>query len=291
MLPKMLLLALLPVLLTTAHSCGHEFKTALKFGANNESYVLMTADLSPAREEITVCSWVRRMSDHRSSWQYWLSYATKNNGYELCLSDVGEFYFLQDLTYNNSPHRHTIDEWHHICTTWGFADHTTHIYYDGELVGTKSTWTDRKLFSPGSLMLGQFHVGYGGKKIEEDAYFGGELHDLNIYSRELTDSEVRDICAKGRCSSYSKTFGGDRFLRGEDFLQQKRHGNVTEVLLDCPSVWDVLYNEKFFEREISRNLIEDLDKLKNFLQEFEGHKMDTKLIEHLKKYHEIEADY
>jgi hypothetical protein len=59
-------LLVLSVFLTAVIPTVHGFETSLKFGANNESYVLMMSDLSPASEEITVCSWVKRMSSHRS---------------------------------------------------------------------------------------------------------------------------------------------------------------------------------------------------------------------------------
>ena len=284
-----MVLVVLSVIFTTVHSTGLE--TALQFGANNNSYVLLMPDLTPARDEVTVCSWVKRMSNHRDSWQFWLSFATRKNAYELNLSDVGNLYFLQDLTYNTLPNETltTIDEWHHICATWGFSNHTTFIYFDGELAGTKSTWPDRKLRNPGSLMLGQFHSGYGGGKIEENGYFGGQLYDLNIYSKQLTGVQIKDMFDQNRCSSNMnmQTFGKERIIQWKEILKEEKHGNVTEVLLDCASGWDVLYKDEFYNKEISENLIEDLETLKDLLQEFEGYKIDRKLIEHMKKHHDV----
>jgi hypothetical protein len=137
-------------------------------------------------------------------------------------------------------------------------------------------------------MLGQFHVGFGGGKIEENAHFGGELYDFNIYSKQLNGADVKAIYGQGRCSSYSQTFEDNRFLRWEDVLREERHGDVTEELLDCPSIWDILYNEKLFDRVIDIDLIKDLKEVRDILNEFEGHKIDKKFIEHLKRHHEIE---
>ena len=279
------------VFLTVLLSSTHGFETSLKFGANNESYVLMTADLSPASEEITVCSWIKRMSDHRKDWQYWLSYVTKNNAWEMALTDVGQFYFLQDLTRNFNPSSRTIDVWHHLCASWSFANHTTFVYVDGELVASKKTWPNRKLSSPGSLMLGQFHTGLGGEKIEEDAFFGGELYDFNIYSKQLSSADVGDIFNQSRCSSFSQSFEDDILLSWEDVLKEERHGDVTESLLDCPTVWNILYNEKFFTKKINQDILDDLEKVREILREFEGHHVDEELIQHLKKHHDIESDY
>lgn len=283
----MISLLLLSILLTGALPTTHGFETALQFGANNESYVMMMSDLSAASEEMTVCSWVKRMSNHRESWQYWLSYVTRSNAFELCMSDVGQFYFLQDLTRNYSPDRHTVGEWHHLCATWGYDNHTTAIYYDGEMVGTKSTWADRKLKSPGSLMLGQFHWGFRGGKIEDKAYFGGELYDFNIYSKQFDSEEIKEIFNQGRCNSHVQSFEDLKVIRWEDVLGEERHGNVTEALLDCPSIWNILYTEELLDRVIDEDLIQDLKEVKDILNEFKDHKIDEKLIEHLKRHHNI----
>ena len=74
-----LLLCLLYLQSTTGHDVQH---TALAFGKDASSYIILNKDASPLAESFTVCSWVKRMRNERGSYQYWISYGYGTNNYE-----------------------------------------------------------------------------------------------------------------------------------------------------------------------------------------------------------------
>ena len=81
-------------------------------------------------------------------------------------------------------------------------------------------------------MLGQIHYSYGGGDINSPNYFGGELYDTNIWSIQMTSSQVKEMFTQGRCSDYSLSFKDNSFLSWEDILLIERQGEVTERELE-----------------------------------------------------------
>ena len=223
---KGVILLIVVLQLISTHDVTH---TALKF--TSTGYILMRPDMSPLRDALTICSWVKRTSNHRSDdRQYWLSYVASANYDEIVISDTAWFWLFSDDTTYTQPTR-TTNEWHQICTTWGYSTKTKNLYYDGEQIGTEGTG-ERKLNTPGSLMLGQLHKGFGGGRINSAHYFGGELYNTNIWSFQMTSSQVKEMFTQGRCSNYSLNFKDNSFLSWEDILLKDRQGGVTEIELE-----------------------------------------------------------
>ena len=81
----LLLLLCLYLQSTTAHEVKH---TALAFGKDDSSYIILNKDASPLAESFTVCSWVKRMRNERGSYQYWFSYGYSSNNYEFIVADT-----------------------------------------------------------------------------------------------------------------------------------------------------------------------------------------------------------
>ena len=151
-----LIIVLYQELLTT----GHEVKyTSLRFGQDDTSYLLIEEDTSPLEEDISICSWIKRIGDDRST-QFWLSYnGASYSTYEIVLSDIGHTLMFNDRTQFTKP-TITTGEWHSMCFTWSFTTRTRVVYYDGQQIGTEETRGSKKLNVPGMLLLGQLAYKY-----------------------------------------------------------------------------------------------------------------------------------
>ena len=149
-------------------------------------------------------------------------------------------------------------------------------------------------------MLGQYHKVYGGRWIQGNCYFGGELYDMNIFSTQLSAEQVKEMYSQGRCANYSQTFGQETFLRWKDVLLQERHGNVTDVeMSECDHThpteedttdgvekkWQFLRGTNFYNKVVSEELISDIRARLELLGEFRNHSIDDPLVAHLEKHH------
>ena len=85
-------------------------------------------------------------------------------------------------------------EWLHECWLWNYSSLTLTVYLNGEMI-TSGTTDQRELRSGGTMCLGNI---VGNKKSPYS--FGGDLFKLNIFSRVLTETEVRNM-ASDICSS------------------------------------------------------------------------------------------
>ena len=211
-------------------SADERAPTALKF--SRTGYIYKQLDMSPLTDALTICSWVKRMSNHKSIYQFWFNYVATTSTDEIAISDVPNAWLFKDQISYRGP-TPTINEWHQTCITWGYSTKTKYLYYDGEQIGSEGTG-ERKLKIPGAIMLGQIHYENGGGEIVTSSHFGGELYDTNIWSFQMTSSQVKEMFTQGLCSDYSLSFKDTSFLSWEDILLMEREGEVTEKEVeDC----------------------------------------------------------
>ena len=297
-------------------------RTALKFGEDGGSYIYMGfVDFTAMEEDLTVCSWVRRMSSHFSIYQCWLSYVGTTHGTEEILISDAAFSNLLNYDINYPTDTQTLGSWNHMCVTFSYSKRTVRSFYNGELFGQKNTRTGRKLDRTGSLMLGNYHL--SGGRAAPGNYFGGELYDTNFLSVELSADQINDLYKAGRCSDYSDRFADDTVLSWEDIvaLQRAATGNVTYVEFECDNDdpteetteetteeateevteestedsteestekgtedsggWEFLRSKEFYNLLITEEMVSQLE----LLEEFLGHRIDDNLIQHLVKHH------
>ena len=136
------------------------------------------------------------------------------------------------------------------------------VYHEGELVGSDATAANTKLGLDGYVALGNDLDTYGGGFTDGDA-FGGLLFKANVFNRELTAEEIKEMFLGGVCSEVEEKYGRTAYLKWSDFLLDERSGNVTEVDVGCSSGrsrWDVLFLDSFYNKVLSLELI---DKLRN----------------------------
>ena len=120
------------------------------------------------------------------------------------------------------------EEWFHFCATWSLTNSgTLSAYHNGKLLIQGGGKTE-PIAVGGNLVIGNDCIGGGTGNDGNAAYypFGGELTQLNVFSKELTGAEIKAMADAGIGSSVEKTHGKDRRIRWEDILQEKRYGNI-----------------------------------------------------------------
>ena len=155
----------------------------------------------------------------------WFGYCKGTPGIdEIHISDSGWYNYwfggnaqwIHDLKVENG-------EWYHHCTTWSHTSNNLRVYHNGKLIKEAS---GNPVPVGGNLVIGNDCKDGGNKGDSMSHPFGGELTKLNVYSRELTASEVKAMSDGGIGSCVEKTHGEDRRIRWEEILQEKRYGNV-----------------------------------------------------------------
>ena len=125
--------------------------------------------------------------------------------------------------------------WYHFCTSWSYSSRSQKFYLNGNEINETNTPEGQKLALGSYLAIGsdQGRHGAGSKSTDR---FRGELYKLNLFSKELNSSEVREI-ARYMCAEIEETYGELWHIKWEDIVQQKqdRKGDVTDVDSGCPS--------------------------------------------------------
>jgi hypothetical protein len=231
----------------------------LKFGKTNKDHVLFKPSVEPLQESFSICGWVRKLNS--SDWQYWFAYGTSTSPHEeIEISDNGYTKIFNMGFDLRSKITAPIGEWKHSCVTWALSSQAFTVYFEGEFIGTEETASGKKLPADGYMVLGNEFDSYGGGFNENNA-FGGELFKVNVFTKELTGAEIKEMSDGGLCSGIELKYGRERYLKWSDFLLEKRSGNVTEVDVGCgyeTSKWDILLTKPFLNKPLSRNMIDGL---------------------------------
>ena len=203
----------------------------------------MNPDMAPVEEGISICTWVHKLKSGDTP--YLLRYNAPGVLYDIVMRDSSH-YFNMLKQYTSTGITAPLNEWHHQCLTWSFATETTKFYYNGKLLKSATTPSGRKLKMGGSIAIGQAHLS---TNLEVDFFgqyfsFGGEIHDLNIFTIQLADEDVSELYEYGMCSQYVESLSKDMmFLKWDDLLNDLgqarsnlKFNNVNEfIMTQCPS--------------------------------------------------------
>ena len=230
---------------------------ALKFGNTLNDFVKFGPDMHPVKDTISICAWVKRQSSNSSP--TWFTYWTSSYIYEIVISDNGIYNFILQNNFNvGSSVTVPMNYWTHYCMTWSSSSNKNSVYYNGTLIGSKQV-------ASRSITLGGYVVlGHDKGSIASHEIFGGQLFKLNVFAKELTGGEVKEMWESGMCSEVEENYGRARYLKWEDILLEPRQGDVTEVETRCyreereVSSWDILYSERFFNKLFTDQLLKDL---------------------------------
>ena len=180
--------------------------------------------MSPFSAAMSVCAWIKKLRQSHNT--IWFGYCN-SHGNEIVLSDSGSFnnWFGGSAIWYNIL---TVasGEWYHLCTTWSQSSSTLRAYHNGNLL---KEGTGDPVPVGGNLVIGNDCVGGGNKGGSAGYPFGGEMTKLNVFSKELTATEVKMMSDAGLGSDIEETYGLVRRIRWEDILLLPRTGNVAEI--------------------------------------------------------------
>ena len=259
---------MLPVLVTaifllqpaTVETTDERRFNILKFGQTSNDYVKFTHDMSQFETGFTVCSWVRKLRN--DGIPTWFSYAVSNEEYEIGITDMGRrTRIFGDETDLRSLYTVTPGTWFHNCISWDSATSTRDVYIDGVRVDSKATPAGRTLGQGGTIVLGNEQEGVG-TRMDTWNMFWGELYKLNMFTRKLNDSEIREM-SEEMCSEVEKKHGEERSLKWEEVLEERKYGNVTESWSVCSPI-----------RKLQSELLEIKERLNSTLEELERTKQE-----------------
>ena len=200
--------------------------TALKFASDTGSYVSYSPDMARLTDKFTICAWVRKLQSGsgRSPFAY--------NRYEIFMTDNGYYNRLFGSTSLDSAliskFSSPIGTWFMYCSTWSLASRTFRVYVNGQLAGTQTTQSGRKLQTGGALVLGNYAAGTG-------HHFGGELFNFNVYEKELTATEVAAMSSGGLCTEIPEQLEEYRVIKWENIVKLSRSGTVEDLDTVCIS--------------------------------------------------------
>ena len=257
----------------------------LQFGATNQDYILFKTRMDPLEESYSLCGWVKKR--HLGDFKNWFAYSTSNSPEEIRPTDSGRIYTLNTWADMLSKVTVELGVWTHWCYTWSFSTLTINVYHNGQLLGSATTPSGRKVGVEGYVVLGQEFNSHGGSI---NYGFGGDMFKVNVFDKELDASQVKAMADAGLCSDIEEQYGRSRFLKWEDLLLEDKSGNVTEIDVGCyPEVdeeesnsteececeqesfsrWDLLKSETYFNKTVSAEMVEQLKESWDVLGKFE----------------------
>ena len=227
----MLFLFVICFLVEPSQSIGDDKRfTVLKFGTTINDYVqFRNYDMSPFRNALTMCSWVRRAHTGSNN-PIVLHYYTSSVYYEIKISSTGRYNRVVDSTvvdYIQSKFTTHVGKWLHYCVSWTTSTNTILVYLNGVQVASGQTRSSkhRQLRTPGTLTFGRVFP-----RTTTGYIFGGELFDLNMYTKVLSPAVISRMAARTVCGGAGE-YEEDRYrvFRWEQLLEQSRSGAVMEI--------------------------------------------------------------
>ncbi|XP_063684778.1 uncharacterized protein LOC134818966 [Bolinopsis microptera] len=198
--------------------------TALKFAYDGNSLVTYSPDMTPFTDKFTICVWVRKLQSGGPP----APFGYKN--YEIFMTDNGYYNILfGSRSLDNvltSKFTSPVGTWFMYCSTWSLASRTFRVYVNGELAGTQTTPSGRKLQTGGAFTLGS----------NSGHYFGGELFNFNMYSKEMTATEVAAMSSGGLCTEIPEQLEEYRVIKWEDIVKLSRSGTVQDLDIVCTAI-------------------------------------------------------
>lgn len=181
---------------------------ALSFQSENQltstshaSLLLLTEEDSTTSSvsDLSVCAWIQVLH-FRESTSYVFSYATsdkENNELNLGIKS-SQIFIAIGGTYLYGRKRdasYVPKLWYHICVVVDHRNRTGTFYVNGERHRLRSL-SRRHILVNGSLVLGQETDKVNGGYMAEQA-FSGLITAFNLYSRPLSEAEVRSLASCG----------------------------------------------------------------------------------------------
>ena len=218
-------------------------KSLLRFPdePSGENHVTLHPDLTLARNEFSVCTWLRRKLNTNSVGMSWFNYVAPKSRAGGILLNTASFHVMvaSGVAYRLKFNTKTMHgEWYHMCYTWksGYAE----FYINGVLVPLTGLHPIGQVVVGGSIILGQRQESF-----EEQAdvmeKFVGDIYQLNVFKKTLTLQDVTEMYYNGRCVELCRALAYEVVMSWTDVLEKGEvKGEVTQEEGECDTVWGVL---------------------------------------------------
>ncbi|XP_063676256.1 uncharacterized protein LOC134812682 [Bolinopsis microptera] len=208
-------------------------ETGLKFGNDGYSLISFQPDMASLSEKFTFCLWIRTKTSE-STYQIPFAYEQDELFIDSIKSGNRNRYRLFGSTgHVSSEHIPEMGTWYQYCGTWSLASRTFRAYVNGALAGTLITSAGRKLKTGGTFVLGDYLDSVASGRATGSCDFGGEMYNLNLFSKELTGTEIAALSADGLCTPLPDQLDEYRVIRWEEVLELTRKGTVQDIQIRC----------------------------------------------------------
>jgi len=213
--------------------CGNkEEAKALRFPkeVSVDNYVKLTSAISEPLSAVSVCTWMKKFLDPLVD-HFWFSYAVTANFNEIFVTDWAHSY-ITNTGFHKKDAILLRNEWYHLCVTWSTKT-SLDYYVNGVLVHSNGANANaQSIRTGGILILGQEQDSYGGSFDLSQSY-GGDLYQLNVFSRKLPLDDVVTMYHGGRCGKPSSSLVRDIVISWNDVLDAPRSGAVNVTSVGC----------------------------------------------------------
>jgi len=153
----------------------------------------------PVGTGLTIAAWIETVDPAEAGQRIVVDDENNTGGYALSVGDPGpgavRFYSRSKdaISLDTSTGVVGTDTWHHVAGVYDDAAETRRIYVDGRLEATLAADTGPWGSDPGPTTIG----GETDDSGESDRRFRGGIHDVHVYSRPLSASEVQALYDEG----------------------------------------------------------------------------------------------
>ncbi|KAG8544507.1 hypothetical protein GDO81_022364 [Engystomops pustulosus] len=158
---------------------------------SNTSYVQIFPDHQGPFAEASVC--MRSRSDLTRQYSLF-SLATTNQSHEFVIYHYSSNYFflyVNKLAQMYHVQGDNLSEWTSLCVSWRSSGLV--LFINGKTYKDGKTWTTEISADP-SIIIGQRQYSYGGRFLASQS-FVGEMTDVNMWDKALTDEDMMDYFA------------------------------------------------------------------------------------------------
>jgi len=219
------------------------------------NYIKLTSAIPKPLTAVSVCAWIKKSLDPRVQ-HMWFSYAVPSNDNEITLSDWRRNYIANIDNMEMDDVVLLKNEWYHVCLTWSASTGKMDYYVNGVLVKSKGT-SASTIRSGGILILGQDQDSYGGS-FDVNQAFGGDLYQVNVFSRKLLLEDIGAMYYDGRCSQLASSLVHDIVISWKDILGAHRNGAVQVTSAECNPRTDRTFLDK-----VTKLVLEELSTSNN----------------------------
>lgn len=176
-------------IVNSSYVTGVSDSTALRFDGTGDDMVDVGTFNGMSDSELTVAMWVKCDDGETESA---LSYAVDSQDNEIVVYNLSAYKFHLGGPAVQTDVNFCTGEYTHLATTWRSSDGAVTVYKDGQPVATGSVSSGHSLTDSGYLVLGAEQDSVGGGFKDGQAY-NGDLDDVRVYNRVLSDSEVEQV--------------------------------------------------------------------------------------------------